>query len=68
MTGEALKYLVQNGFSEAYGARWENDFVHKKAIVITDGKSQDYFRGTVTEWSAAAKVSRTETSVIRHQK
>lgn len=39
MTGQALKYLVDNSFSIANGAR---PGVPKVGIVFTDGRSQDY--------------------------
>ncbi|XP_038672798.1 collagen alpha-1(XII) chain-like isoform X2 [Scyliorhinus canicula] len=39
MTGEAINYLVQNTFSEAAGARKSYP---KIAVIITDGKSQDF--------------------------
>ncbi|XP_064408145.1 cartilage matrix protein, partial [Latimeria chalumnae] len=39
MTGQALKYLVDNSFSVSSGAR---PGVPKVAIVFTDGRSQDY--------------------------
>ncbi|XP_025025003.1 cartilage matrix protein isoform X1 [Python bivittatus] len=39
MTGQALKYLVDNSFAISSGAR---PGVPKAAIVFTDGRSQDY--------------------------
>lgn len=39
MTGQALRYLVENSFSLGQGAR---PGVTKVGIVFTDGRSQDY--------------------------
>uniref|UniRef100_W5MCR5 Matrilin-1 n=1 Tax=Lepisosteus oculatus TaxID=7918 RepID=W5MCR5_LEPOC len=39
MTGQALRYLVDNSFSVSHGAR---PGVSKVGIVFTDGRSQDY--------------------------
>lgn len=39
MTGQALRYLVENSFSFGQGAR---PGVTKVGIVFTDGRSQDY--------------------------
>lgn len=39
MTGQALKYLINNSFAISSGAR---PGVPKVAIVFTDGRSQDY--------------------------
>lgn len=39
MTGQALRYLVDNSFNPSNGAR---PGVAKVGIVFTDGRSQDY--------------------------
>lgn len=39
MTGQALRYLVDNSFNPSNGAR---PGVTKVGIVFTDGRSQDY--------------------------
>lgn len=48
MTGQALKYLVDNSFAVSNGAR---PGVPKVGIVFTDGRSQDY----ITDASKKAK-------------
>uniref|UniRef100_A0A915HMZ4 VWFA domain-containing protein n=1 Tax=Romanomermis culicivorax TaxID=13658 RepID=A0A915HMZ4_ROMCU len=43
-TGEAINYMIKEGFNEKNGARPAQDArspVHRIAIVITDGRSQD---------------------------
>ncbi|CAK8691087.1 unnamed protein product [Clavelina lepadiformis] len=64
MTGEALKYLVTQALSASHGARIDNPLVHKVAVIITDGKSQDYHRGTVTKWQRKAKEAGVELYAI----
>lgn len=39
MTGQALRYMTDNSFSQGHGAR---PGVTKVGIVFTDGRSQDY--------------------------
>lgn len=39
MTGQALRYLLDNSFNPGHGAR---PGVAKVGIVFTDGRSQDY--------------------------
>lgn len=39
-TGEAIAFMVQNGFTENNGARPPSNKVHRVCIVITDGRSQ----------------------------
>ena len=56
MTGEALKYMVETAITPSHGSRLGTPDVRSVAIIVTDGKSQDYFRGTVTYWSEEAKV------------
>ncbi|XP_076805720.1 collagen alpha-1(XII) chain-like [Clavelina lepadiformis] len=55
MTGEALKYMVETAITPSHGSRLGTPDVRSVAIIVTDGKSQDYFRGTVTYWSEEAK-------------
>ena len=56
MTGEALKYLVTIALNQTHGSRLGQTDVHTVAVVITDGKSQDYHRGTLTKWQNEGKV------------
>lgn len=56
MTGEALRYLVTHALQPSRGSRLTQKKVRTVALVITDGKSQDYHRGTFTRWQRKAKV------------
>uniref|UniRef100_A0A8D0H845 Matrilin 1 n=1 Tax=Sphenodon punctatus TaxID=8508 RepID=A0A8D0H845_SPHPU len=47
MTGQALKYLVDNSFAISNGAR---PGVPKVGIVFTDGRSQDYINDAAKKW------------------
>ena len=55
MTGEAMKYLVEKAMLPSHGCRVEEG-VPLIVIITTDGKSQDYFRGTLTTYQRLAKV------------
>ena len=57
MTGEALKYLVTVALKPSHGSRLGQNNVRTVALVITDGKSQDYHRGTLSKWQRKAKVN-----------
>ena len=56
MAGEALKYMVETSLSERDPNRVSNPTLLTKSIMITDGASQDYSRGTMTHYQAIAKV------------
>ena len=56
MTGEAFKYLVQTALLPSHGSRLGQPNTQTVALVITDGKSQDYHRGTLTRWQRKGKV------------
>ena len=42
MTGEAISYTTKNIFTERAGARHVAKAIQKVAILVTDGRSQDY--------------------------
>lgn len=56
MAGEALKYMVETSLSERDPIRVSNPTLLTKSIMITDGASQDYSRGTMTHYQEMAKV------------
>ena len=56
MTGEALRFVVNQILTPSHGSRLHQG-VHSVLIVLTDGKSQDYSRGTLTQYQRIAKVS-----------
>jgi len=55
MAGEALKYMVETSLSERDPIRVSNPTLLTKSIMITDGASQDYSRGTMTHYQEMAK-------------
>ena len=56
MTGEAVKYLVEVALTPSHGSRLLQKNVRTVAVVITDGRSQDYHRGTLSKWQKIGKV------------
>ena len=56
MTGEALRYLVKVALTPSHGSRLGQPHTRTVVLVITDGKSQDYHRGTLTRWQREGKV------------
>ena len=56
MTGEALKFVVTRILQPSHGSRIDQG-VQTILIILTDGKSQDYSRGTLTQYQRIAKVS-----------
>ena len=55
MAGEALKYMVEKILATRNKERTKGGLL-TKAVVITDGKSQDFARGTMNKYQRIAKV------------
>ncbi|CAL8362956.1 unnamed protein product [Arctogadus glacialis] len=53
MTGDAISYTTQNVFVERHGARPRAKGIQRVAILVTDGRSQDYVLEPSKEAAAA---------------